>query len=179
MIVVITIAGTAAFLVHKAWWDSEDIPVLQEAISSGKGFDGTDEYDPAKDDHTNLPTKAPPVEILPREGAETPVPNATIRIIRWTAEEKDLSVTTPQPLRLAVRSLDYPAWRIEVNGRRVTPESPESTAQIILPLPAGSEQIQMRFGRTADRTMGTALSLMSLAVCGSFSLKRSNRQAAR
>ena len=176
-VVAMAVASTATFLVHKAWWDSNDIPVLQEAISSGKGFDGADEYDPAKDDHTDLPAKAPPVQILPRGGAETPVPKATIRIIRWTAEEKDLSVTTPQPLRLAVRLLDYPSWRIEVNGHPVIPESPESTAQIILPLSAGSEQIQMRFGRTEDRTIGTALSLLGLAVCVSISLKRSNLAA--
>jgi hypothetical protein len=177
LVVAMAGAGTAAFLVHKAWWDSEDIPVLREAIATGKGFDGTDEYDPAKDDHTNLPVEAPPVQILPQEGAETAEPGAKIQITRWTAEEKDLSVTTAQPLRLAVRLLDYPAWRIEVNGHRVIPESPESTAQIILPLSAGSEQIQMRFGRTEDRTIGTALSLLGLAVCVSISLKRSNLAA--
>ena len=157
-VVVIAIGSTAGFLIHKAWWDSEDIPVLQEAISSGKGFDGTDEYDPAKDDHTNLPLKAPPVQILPQEGAETTAPNAEIRIARWNAEEKDLTVGSSQPLRLAVRLLDYPAWRIEVNGHRVIPESPESTAQIILPLPAGAERIKISYVRTRDRYLGSLLS---------------------
>jgi hypothetical protein len=158
VVVVIAVGSTAGFLVHKAWWDSEDIPVLQEAISSGQGFDGTDEYDPAKDDHTNLPVKAPPVQILPQEGAETLVPKATVRIIRWTAEEKDLSVISPQPLRLAVRLLDYPAWRVEVNGHQVMPESPDSTAQIILPLPAGAERIKISYIRTRDRDLGSLLS---------------------
>jgi hypothetical protein len=157
-VVCIAVAGTAAFLVHKAWWDSEDIPGLREAIATGKGFDGTDEYDPATDDHTNLPAKAPPVQILPREGAETPVSKATVRILRWTAEEKDLSVTTPQPLRVALRLLDYPAWRIEMNGHRVTPESPESAAQIILPIDAGSNRVRLSFARTPDRTLGILLS---------------------
>ena len=168
LIVVIASAGTAAFLVHKAWWDSDDIPVLLEAIANGKGFDGTDEYDPAKDDHTNLPATAPPVQILPREGAETAEPNAKIRIPRWTAEAKELTVTAPQPLRLAIRLLDYPAWHVEVNGRGVTPETPESTAQIILLLPSGTQRINIRFARTPDRGLGSGISLtglLTLAAC--------------
>ena len=168
VIVVITAACTGTFLIHKAWWDSNDIPVLQEAISSGGGFDGADEYDPAKDDHTDLPAKAPPVQILPQKGAEETATNAKIRIARWTAEEKDMSVTSLQPFRLAVRLLDYPAWRIEVNGNRVMPESPESTAQIILPLPAGVQRIRIKLADTGDRRWGTGMSfasLLALAAC--------------
>ncbi|HKW61465.1 MAG TPA: 6-pyruvoyl-tetrahydropterin synthase-related protein [Candidatus Acidoferrum sp.] len=163
VIAVMVVAGTAVFLVHRAWWDSDDIPVLQDAISSGKGFDGTDEYDPAKDDHTNLPATAPPVQVLPAQ-EETPAPEADIRIVRWTAEGKDLTVTSPHPLRLAVRLLDYPAWRVEVNGHRVSPESPESTAQIILPLPAGTQRINIRFSRTVDRSLGAGISLAGLLI---------------
>src|SRR6266576_3567109 len=65
--VIVIIGGTATFLVRSAWWDSEDIPVLQEAIAKDQGFEGTDEYDPAGDDHYNLPEKAPRVQVLPAE----------------------------------------------------------------------------------------------------------------
>ncbi|HEY6946834.1 MAG TPA: hypothetical protein VI431_16975, partial [Candidatus Acidoferrum sp.] len=158
IVVIVSVAGAAAFLVRRAWWDSDDIPVLQEAIANGKGFDGTDEYDPAKDDHTNLPTKAPQVQILPAKGAKASPPKAEIRIMRWTAEEKELSVTSPHELRLAVRLLDYPAWRVEVNGRPVIPESPETTAQIILPLAARTQHIRIKFVDTRDRVWGKVIS---------------------
>ncbi|HKE35640.1 MAG TPA: hypothetical protein VKB66_10570 [Candidatus Acidoferrum sp.] len=168
VVLVTASVGTAVRLVHRAWWDSDDIPSLQEAVVQGQGFDGTDEYDPAKDDHTNLPGKAPPLQILPPQG-ETIAAEAKIRIVRWTAEEKDLTVTSPEPLRLAVRLLDYPAWRVEVNGHPVTPESPESTAQIILPLSPGRHQINLRFARTGDRTLGSGISLIGLlALAGCF-----------
>jgi hypothetical protein len=157
-LVILAIAGTGAFLVRKAWWDSDDIPVLQEAIASGKGFDGADEYDPAKDDHSNLPAKAKQVQVLAADNAEASAPKAEVRIVRWTAEQKELSVNSPQPLRLAIRLLDYPAWRVEVNGRPVTPESPEATAQIILPLPAGADRIKISYARTSDRTSGGVIS---------------------
>ena len=164
VVVVIVLGTTAAFLVHRAWWDSDDIPALQEAISSGKGFDGTDEYDPAKDDHTNLPAKASPLEVLSRKGTEPTVAKAKVRIDHWTAEEKDLTAISPQAFRLAVRLLDYPAWRVEVNGSRVTPESPESYAQIILPLPAGTHRIRIEFVNTPDRILGRVLSTVGLLV---------------
>src|SRR5260370_640804 len=55
VLVLAVTVGTATFLVQRAWWDSEDFPVLQEAIANGRGFEGADEYDPADDDHYNLP----------------------------------------------------------------------------------------------------------------------------
>jgi hypothetical protein len=151
-------AGTATVLVQKAWWDSDDLPTLEESIASGQGFDGTDEYDPVNDDHYNLPARAPQVQILAPEGSDASASQAEIRIVRWTAEEKDLNVTSSRPLRLAVRLLDYPAWRAEVNGRRMTPESPEGTAQMILPLSAGAQRIKIEFADTADRIWGGLVS---------------------
>ena len=110
-VVIVAVPATATFLVRKAWWDSNDIPVLEDAIASGQGFEGTDEYDPLSDDHTDLPARTPPVQILPAKGAQSSAAKTQIRIVRWTAEEKELSVTSPEPLRLAIRLLDYPAWR--------------------------------------------------------------------
>ena len=161
--VIVATAGTATFLVRKAWWDSNDIPVLEDAIRRGQGFEGTDEYDPLSDDHTDLPAKAPRVEILPAEDAQSR-PEAEIRIVRWTAEKKELTVTSDGPLRLAIRLLDYPAWRVEVNGQSVTPHSPDGTAQMILPLPAGRNRIRLNFVRTLDRDLGNALSGVSALV---------------
>ncbi len=179
-VMAIAVACTAAFLVHEAWWDTDDIPSLQEAIANGQGFDGTDEYDPATDDHTNLPAKAPPVQILPAAASEAAAPKAEVRIERWTAEDKELSVTSPQPLRLAIRLLDYPAWHVEVNSRRVTPESPESTAQIFLPLPAGAQRIRIEFMKTSDRKWGEAVSgAAGILFLLLFFLDRAKRRSAK
>jgi len=176
-VVILAAAGTATFLVRKAWWDSDDIPVLEEAIASAKGFDGTDEYDPAKDDHTDLPPKAPPVQVLPEDGRQASSPKAEIHILRWSAEEKELTVTLSQPLRLAIRLLDYPAWRVEVNGRRVKPQSPETTSQMILPLSAGTDRIGIKFVGTPDRMLGGALSLASLFAAGLLLAKGRAKQS--
>jgi hypothetical protein len=157
-VVVLASGGTATFLVHRAWWDTDDIPALQQAIASDEGFEGNDEYDPAGDDHYNLPQKAPRAEILPAKESGPLVPRVEIHMGRWTAEQREASVNSPQPLRLALRVLNYPGWRVEVDGKPVTPQLAETTAQMILPLSAGTHRITMRFGRTADRTWGGAIS---------------------
>jgi hypothetical protein len=174
---VITV-GTAAVLVQKTWWNSDDIPVLQAAIAHDQGFEGTDEYDPAGDDHTDLPKKAPRVQVLPVEEEGGRAPKAEIRIERWTAEEKVIRVVSQVPLRLALRLLDYPAWQVEVNGNRATPEHAEGTAQMILPLPAGEERITITFARTPDRTSGRAISAgAGITLLALLFLGRSNRSS--
>jgi hypothetical protein len=160
--VLAVIAGTATFLVHKAWWDSEDLPVLEEAIANDQGFEGTDEYDPLGDDHGNLPEKAPRTQILPAEKPRGTAPKTEIHIERWTAEERDLRVTTPEPSRAALRLLNYPAWRVTINGRTVIPERAEGSSQMMIPIPAGESLIAAHWFETADRTAGGALSAASL-----------------
>jgi hypothetical protein len=154
--------GTAMFLVQRAWWDSEDIPTLREAIARDQGFEGVDEYDPLGDDHNNLSEKAPRVEILPAQESDGSTPNAQVRVVRWSAEERELRVTSDEPVRVALRLLDYPAWRVEVNGKTVTPQHAENTDQMILVLPAGTQRITVRFVRTADRSLGIAISVLGV-----------------
>src|SRR5260370_22218385 len=36
-----TYGGTGAFLVRRAWWDSDAIPDLQQAIANDAGYEGT------------------------------------------------------------------------------------------------------------------------------------------
>jgi tryptophan-rich sensory protein len=160
--VIAVLGGTASFLVRSTWWDSEDIPVLQEALANDQGFEGTDEYDPAGDDHYNLPEKAPRVQILPADDSEASAPKADVRIARWTAEEKDLRVASREPLRVGLRLLNYPAWRVEVNGKAVTPQHAETNAQMILSLSPGAQRITARFMRTPDRKLGIAISVTAL-----------------
>jgi hypothetical protein len=159
---VIVVASTATLLVQKTWWDSDDLPSLQEAIAKDQGFEGTDEYDPLGDDHTNLPEKAARVQVLPAEESGGRAPNAEIRIERWTAEERVVRVISNEPLRVGLRLLDYPAWRVEVNRNPVTPQHAETSSEMIVALTPGTERITAKFVRTPDRTLGGAISLLSV-----------------
>jgi len=162
--VILVTASTATFLVQKTWWDSDDIPSLREAIANDQGFEGTDEYDPLGDDHYNLPEKAPRVQVLPAENSEDAMPQAKMVIERWTANEKNLQVTSNQFMRIALRLLDYPAWHVELNGATVTPQRTETSGQMILSLSPGTQHIKVRFVRTPDRTWGMVISVIAVLV---------------
>ena len=171
-------AGTATFLVQQTWWDSDDIPSLQDAIASNQGFEGTDEYDPATDDHYNLPQKAPRVQVLPLEESEGAPPKVKIEIQRWTAEEKIVAVESPGPARVALRLLNYPAWRVEVlhEGRTNQTEAEDSN-QVIAPVPVGHSVIRVHFIRTADRTagaIGTVVAVFILLSLNWWKLRTTN-----
>ncbi len=156
--------GTAAVLVHTTWWDSEDLPTLRAAIAAQTGFDGTDEYDPAGDDHYNIPASVQPVEILFDEGQKHKLPDVRMVVRRWDAENKEVTVQSSADVRLALRLLNYPAWQVEVNGVMVTPGRTDEIARMVVPLRAGTSQVRVRFARTPDRAVGAGISLASMAL---------------
>jgi hypothetical protein len=158
------LGGTGVFLGEQGWWDGDDIPTLRAAIEQGDGFDGTDEYDPVGDDHYNLPTKAPLVRMLPPDNDSSKMTNAIVSVEKWTAEEKVLRVKAHGPLRLALRLINYPAWRVEVNGMQISPERADDYDQMIVPVAAGESRIRVLFTRTWDRTLGGVLTAASLLI---------------
>jgi hypothetical protein len=157
----LSIVGSGCYLVKHTWWDTEDMPALQAALEDGTGFEGTDEYDSLGDDHTDLPQKAPRASFLAgsREG-DTPAAQKIV-IDRWTAEHRSLRVTIPTGGHVAVRLLDYPAWRIEVNGHQIAAQHAEGTKQIVIPVASGESKIEIQFKRTLDRTIGGWISVLS------------------
>jgi len=164
------LAGAAASLVKSAWWDTDDIPVLRQAIANRQGFDGTDEYDPLGDDHTNIPTKSPEVQVLDTDTMQGPNKKPTIRVERWKPEQKEVAISAPQPFYLGMQLLNYPAWRVELNGAVVTPRGGEDYNMMVVAVPAGESRVVVRFVRTWDRTVGGMVTLWSLL--GVFALWR-------
>lgn len=153
----------AFFLTQNTWWDPDEMPTQQAAIASGAGYEGTDEYDPLGDDHLDLSKRAPLAVILPAspEDSDTPAAQGKIQIDLWNPKEKKLLVSTTAPARVALRLLNYPAWEVFVNGRKVAPQHPDDVNQMIVPVAIGNSEIRVHFARTPDGTAGIALSLLS------------------
>jgi hypothetical protein len=158
--VLVGLSAMATFFVRTTWWDSDDVDTLRAGVAAGAGFEGVDEYDPLGDDHYNLPAKAAQAAIV--ADFSDAAAGGTILVQHWTVTEKSLRVTLREPARLALRLLNYPAWRVELNGSPVVPESATDSGQMVLELPAGESQVTVRFVRTADRTLGGILSLVSV-----------------
>lgn len=158
------LGSTGALLVQKGWWDTEDIPGLRRAIANGQGFEGTDEYDPVGDDHTNIPQKSPVVQVMDTDSMQGPVIKPVVHVDRWTPEEKEVSVSSRLPFFLGLRILNYPAWQVELNGAKITPLGGDDYDQMIVQVPGGESHIRVRFMRTWDRTLGGLLSLVSALI---------------
>jgi hypothetical protein len=164
---------TAGWMVRRTWWDAEDIPTLLEAIENDEGFEGVDEYDPAGDDHSTLPEKSPRFTVLRSDGTADEISKVRVHVERWSAEKKEIRITSREPVRLSLRLLNYPAWRVEVNDLVVLPEHPEESAQMVIPLAAGSSHVAVRFIRTPDRTIGGVVTLCGILATALLFVKRS------
>jgi hypothetical protein len=153
-----------------------------EALQNDQGFEGVDEYDPQGDDHSLLPEKSERITVsrptLEAEGGTeaAPASDADVTVKSWTAEKKEVRITTREPAVLKLRLLDYPAWRVQVNGVAVIPEQTGETAQITIPLPAGSSDVVARFIRTPDRAIGAAISVASALIALLLFIGRGARQ---
>jgi hypothetical protein len=155
------------FLTQYTWWDPDEMSTQKAAITNGTGYEGVDEYDPVGDDHLDLPKHAQLVAVLPASPDEpaAPPPKVKIDVRLWQPESKMIFVEANEPARVAVRLLNYPAWRVTVNGQFVEPQRPDDVDQMIVPVAAGKSVIQIRFARTPDRTAGMALSALSVLIC--------------
>jgi hypothetical protein len=165
----------AYFQVSNTWWDQDEMPTMRDALVSGQGFDGTDEYDPLGDDHVDLPPNAPLAKTLPADSADSSTPQAHVEIQRWSTEQKQIRVDTPSPARIALRLLNYPAWRVQVNGNPVSPERMDDVNQMVIPVEPGTSEIRVQFTRTGDRKLGNAISAaFALLVLILFWMDRKN-----
>jgi hypothetical protein len=160
----------ATAIVRDAWWDTEDIPVLTEAIRSGQGYEGTDEYAPLGCDRYSLPgvDAAQPESVPPATPrvtahmADSPETvhafGARLHVDSWTAERESFTADSARPATIAVRLIEYPAWELLADGAPDRPYLRTKTAQILVPLSAGSHRVELIFIRTWDRTAGAAIS---------------------
>jgi len=138
------------------WWDSsKDIADMIQAISSGAGYEGTDEYVPAGADPYDVKKSLP--QVSDESGA---APNS--KLMEWAATEKRFVVHARETQNITVRLFNYPAWEVSVNGRRVDTQTSEDTGLMVIPVSAGENDIRIRFKRTIDRTLGGIVSMFSL-----------------
>ena len=146
------------------WWDNAaDLREMQDNMATGVGYEGTDEYTPAGADPSAVDKDAQRATV---DGTA----QAAIRIPEWNAEHKVILAQMSAPDNLALKLFNYPAWHVEVNGRQVHPGARESTGQMLVPVEAGANLVQINFIRTWDRTLGGWISVLAvfLAVAGFF-----------
>jgi len=142
--------------VQPPWWDKKaDILEMLDQQQSRAGYEGTDEY---------VPIAADPYEIKPT-GPRLELSDGNTKgfeIQKWAAEQKEFSVNVPLPGQVTVRLFNYPAWEVRVNGQTAGPETKEGSGEMLIPVSAGMNHVDIRLGPTWDRKLGGIVSLISL-----------------
>ena len=144
--------------IQPPWWDNAaDLREMQDNMQVGTGYEGTDEYTPAGADPAAIDKDAKDARNVTVAGPG----RAAIRVSRWDAESKVFSAEMSAPDQLKLRLFRYPAWQAEVNGR-VVPTVSTDTGQMLVPVEAGMNRVQLVFVRTWDRSSGAWISLLTL-----------------
>jgi len=140
------------------WWDkAADLREMQDNVATGAGYEGTDEYTPVGADAYNIDKTARRVTV------DGPA-HAAIRVSKWNPEFKLFTAEMSAPDNLALRLFNYPAWRVEVNGHVVQAGTRDGTGQMLVPVEAGANRVQITFVRTWDRTAGGWISIVAIAL---------------
>jgi hypothetical protein len=137
------------------WWDNAgDLREMQDNMATGTGYEGTDEYAPAGAEPGAIDKDARNVTV------DGPA-HAAIHVQRWDAESRMFTAEMSAADRLAVRLFQYPAWRVEVNGRVVETVGRDETGQMLVPVSAGMNRVGIQFVRTWDRAVGGWVSFIT------------------
>jgi hypothetical protein len=134
--------------IQAPWWDTAaDLREMQDNVITGVGYEGTDEYTPVGADPSAIDKNARKVTVAGPA-------HAAINVLHWDAESKIFTVQASAADQVALRLFRYPAWRAFVNGHEVETSAREGTGQILIPISAGMNQVELRFVQTWDRAMG-------------------------
>jgi hypothetical protein len=157
--------------------DPADTPfMISNLYHAGYGYMGTDEYTPAGGDNYEIKPDFPEYKLQGAEGGKAPA-DAQVTHLRSSTYRKQFAVESPQPLELVLRLMNYPAWQVKVNGNVVTAQSDDPTGRMVIALPAGRSEVDVRFIRTRDRWIGDSSSLAALILLCGFCYRERRRKS--
>jgi hypothetical protein len=170
-IAMLVLLGFVWHRVQVPWWEkAEDFTQMLDNQQGGTGYEGTDEYVPVEADPYEINKDASRVARDDNVAADQIL---QVRIQRWNAESKLFTAEISQPGQLVLRLFNYPAWRVEVNGQMVATPTRSVTGQMLIPVQAGENRVQITFTRTWDRTLGGIVSAVTALLLGIyFALRR-------
>ncbi len=179
LLLACVMSGLASFYFWTAC-DEEDNVRAQLATFHDGGFEGTDEYTATPADNDEIQQSLPSIRVLRRanedegDGSVTANPQwqaraadslpAQIHIGRWDVEHMRAQVDATERGFAVLRLMDYPAWRVRVNGVLVKTRPRREDGLMVVPIPAGSSQIEIAYGITGDMWAGRVLSLLAFFV---------------
>ncbi|MFN8522488.1 MAG: 6-pyruvoyl-tetrahydropterin synthase-related protein [Chloroflexota bacterium] len=99
-----------------------------------------------------------------RGHAEPPV-GLAVESLSWSTEALRTSVTASAPERLTIRQSRFEGWQILVDGVDAPPARGPRIGQLAVLLSPGAHDVEFRFGWTAWRIAGVAVTGVAIAGC--------------
>lgn len=152
--------------IQPPWWDhADDIKEMVDNQHDGVGNEGTDEYVPALADSSDTDQNAP---LAAYAGSGS----AKIMVQQWQAEHRAIIANATAPGSVVLRLFNYPLWKVSVNGQSVQTGTVDHTGQMMVPISAGENLIQIQFVEGWDRKVGAIISICALAIVILLFVKR-------
>jgi hypothetical protein len=158
--------------------EDDEVSGILRLYRSGTGVEGTDEYAPPAADNYRIPTGLPfaclvtnPGEPLgkgdpdmtPEWTADQGSCDATYDETGASAQHRRLQAETPHAGYLVLRLRSYPAWRLRVNGQRITAVTARQDGLMAIPVPRGRVELAADWTTTPDVLIGRLISVAALA----------------
>jgi hypothetical protein len=166
------------------------LPALQRQFAEGRGYMGWPFVLPRdmKLDEFGIPLHLTAnetlVEEISPEDAGAPAPegarlnpwhaDSRIGVTRWMLESREIVVDALHPVWIQARLFRYPGWHGYLDGKPADLRADARGAIVVL-VPAGRSRVVLRYQRTADQTLGIALSLFCLVVLFWMAYTRNTR----
>jgi hypothetical protein len=176
MIAAMAIGGALLFFQP---CDDEDAVAAQLAgFRTGQGTEGTDEYTPVGVDNAAVQQHLPFVRLLRAAQDDTADDSSTdnpewraggpgsiaaqVDARRRNGEHWAVSVVTPETGYAVLRLMDYPSWRVTVDGAPVNNRPLREDGLMVVPVKAGSHVMEVQWTATRDVVAGRAISSIAL-----------------
>jgi len=167
--------------------DEDAVPGMVSAFRAGTGFAGTEEYYPIGFDSSVLLDPGMPDGCLGRIAVDTSggsasslatdpaqsfahsVCDAPFTSVSAQPEHLHIVATMPHSGDLILRRINYPAWRVKLDGQALVPHSAADVPLMVIPVAKGPLDLTVDWSATPDALLGrwiTGLAVLLLtALC--------------
>ena len=179
-ILIAAMAITGGLLFFQPCDDEDAVTAQLAGFRLGQGTEGTDEYTPVGVDNAAVQQRLPLVRVL-RSTQDDTADDATADNPEWRAgapgsiaaqvdarrrngEYWTVSVVTPETGYAVLRLMDYPSWRVTVDGEPVNSRPLREDGLMTVPVNAGRHVLEVRWAATRDVVAGHVVSAIALLI---------------
>ena len=99
-----------------------------------------------------------------------------VELVRRRCEDLTYRVFAPRAANLEVDVLYYPSWTATADGHPLPVRANQLTGRIVLRVPQGTREVELRFGDTPDRQAARWISLGALCALAGIAVGSGRRQ---